>query len=191
LESRIDSAHYGTIARCVRFVEDQVTQFDDRNETEFSQEFAPLIQEAFIVIIVAQMEHHLKKVCDILAELRNMSVHTTDLRGANGFESCIAYLKNVLQIPIPDNQLKQVRAIVRIRNALVHQGGYIEGMPADLGALHRHVRQGGDGRLEFPGAFAEEAAAVCKALVVTVEEVARSQSATWAQRKKRQGLKKK
>jgi hypothetical protein len=45
-ESRIDSDHYGTIARCVRFVEDQVTQFDDRNETEFSQEVAPLIQEA-------------------------------------------------------------------------------------------------------------------------------------------------
>ena len=183
-DSMFDATRYAIIARCVDFVEEQVSQFDERNETDFSEDFAPLIQEAFLLILVAQLEHHLKKVCDVIAELRNIKVRSADLKGANGFESCISYSKKVLQIPIPVKNLDQIRSIVKIRNALVHQGGYIDELPKDLGQLDREVKQGSDGRLDFSGAFVEGASTACKALVLKVEEAARSQNEPWSRGKK-------
>jgi hypothetical protein len=81
-------------------VEHQTDQFDERNETNFSDEFGMLTQAAFLMSAVAQMEHHLKKVCDIISELRNLRVRPADLVGGKGFESCVAYLTKVSQLAL-------------------------------------------------------------------------------------------
>ena len=57
---------------------------------------------AFLPIMVAQMEHHLNEVCDILAEVRNLKVRTTDLKGENGFEPSVAYLQQFVALDAMD-----------------------------------------------------------------------------------------
>jgi hypothetical protein len=188
LESVIDSAQYETIARCVRFVEHQIDEFDDRNQTQFSDEYGTLTQAAFLMITVAQMEHHLQKVCDIIAELRKLRVRPADLTGAKGFEQCIAYLTKVLQIALPEKELTQIRAIVRIRNVWVHGGGYLDDVPQDLGPLRAHLGRNKDNQITFPGSFVQEACKLSGSLVQRVEATVQGQGAQSARGSKNKEL---
>ena len=122
LEHLLDSTSYRALFRCVEFVENQIIEFDDRNKTDFEYEFVPAIRVSFLMALVAQMEHHLKKVCDVVAKKRNLDVQSTDLKGANGFESCVGYLKKVLQVRLPETQLKAVRSIVELEKRLRTSG---------------------------------------------------------------------
>lgn len=184
LDSLLDSTRYESLRRCVSFVEDQVDQFDDRNETEFADEFGDVIQAAFLMSVIAQMEHHLKKICEILAELRNLIVRPTDLRGANGFDSCVAFLRKILQVPLPESELKMIRAVVELRNAWVHQGGYLDQIPEHLGPARRYLQRDTEGKITFCGPFVQRASRACQTFVRQVEVSARGQSGRWARRKK-------
>jgi hypothetical protein len=182
LDSMLDSTQYDTLRRCVSFVEDQIDAFDDRNQTEFAAEFGTLTQAAFLMITVAQLEHHLKKVCDVVAQMRNLTVRPTDLKGGNGFETCVAYLRKVLQISLPEPELAQVRAVVSIRNAWVHEGGYGESPASDLGPLQNYLGRAADGQIEFSTPFVQEACTLCQSLVRKIEETVQEQTAKWAKR---------
>jgi hypothetical protein len=180
MDSLLDSTQYDTVLRCVSFVEDQIDAFDDRNQTKFAAEFGTLTQAAFLMITVAQLEHHLKKVCDVVAQMRNLTVRPTDLKGGNGFETCVDYLRKVLQISLPEPELTQVRAVVSIRNAWVHEGGYVESPARDLGQLQNYLDRAADGQLEFSGPFVQEACTLCRSLVQKIEESVQNQTAKWA-----------
>jgi hypothetical protein len=181
LDHLLDSTIYEEQVRCVNFVEDQIDAFDDRNETELVDRFVPLIRVSFLLACVAQMEHHLKKVCDVVAETRNLVIRPTDLRGANGFESCVEYLRKVLQVKLPERKLKEARAIVALRNAWVHHGGYVDALPVDLGSAAAHVVRSSEGQIDFPDeVFFREAAATCRAFVSSVVEAIGEQSKQWS-----------
>src|SRR5450759_64878 len=167
LDSLSDSIRYESLQWCVTFIENQISDFDDRNETNHHETLSPELQRAFLLTVVAHMEHHLKKVCDFLAEKRNFVVRTVDMRGANGFESCVAYLDKVLQIPMPQKGLKNVRGIVNLRNAVVHQGGHLEALPAIDDDVLSHVSLSG-GEIYFASPFVNEASKICRLFVDTI-----------------------
>lgn len=128
LDHLLDSTSYSELARCVDFVEDQIVAFDDRNETEFETRFVPLIRVSFLLASVAQMKHHLKKICDVVAQKRNFDFRQADLKGANGFQSCVGYLEKVLQVRLPEADLKVIRSIVELRECVGTSGrvrGYV------------------------------------------------------------------
>jgi len=168
----------------VEFIENQIVEFDDRNKTDFESEFVPPIRVSFLMALVAQMEHHLKKVCDVVAEKRNLDVRSTDLKGANGFESCVAYLKKVLQVRLPEVDLKVVRSIVELRNAWVHQGGYVDALPRNLGPTAAQVDKTAGGQISFGGGFFQEASRVCESFVEAVVDAITEKSASWQNPKK-------
>jgi len=184
LDSLLDSSLYAQLSKCVTFVEDQIGQFDERNETEFEDEFGTLIQAAFIMTVVARMENHLKRICNVIGEARNLRVRFTDLRGANGFESCIAYLKKVLQIDLPSD-LNTVRGIVEIRNKWVHEDGNLPQLPRALGELRNNVKISSNGRIEFTGPFVQEACKVCRAFMLKIEEATQNETRGWVSQKKK------
>lgn len=186
LDHLLDSTVYEEQARCVDFIEDQVAAFDDRNETDFVGRFVPLIRVSFLLACVAQMEHHLKKICDVVAETRNLVVRSTDLRGANGFESCVEYLRKVLQVQLPEKKLKETRSIVALRNAWVHHGSYVEALPQDLGTAAGHVARNSEGQIDLVDEeFFREASAICSTFVDEVVDVISKQGKRWAARGKK------
>jgi hypothetical protein len=181
LDHLLDSTIYEEQARCVDFIEDQIDAFDERNDTELMDRFVPLIRVSFLLACVAKMEHHLKKICDVVAETRNLAIRPTDLRGANGFESCVEYLRKVLQVDLPEKNLKGTRSIVALRNAWVHHGGYMEALPQELGKAAAHIARSPEGQIEFIDEnFFREASTTCRTFVDAVVDVLTSQSKHWA-----------
>jgi hypothetical protein len=185
LETLLDATRYSDIARCVNLVEHQFEGLDDRKETTHAADFGPLIQEAFLMAVVSQMEHHLKKVCDVVAEMRNWKVRMTDIKGANGFESSLVYLKKVLQLRVPDVDERVVRGIVKLRNGCVHAGGYLQTLPDDLGAVAQYVEMTAEGQLRLNSPFVQEACNVCWLFVETVVGAVKDDYSAWKKSKKR------
>jgi|ERR1700733_736553 len=161
----LDSARYDELSKCISLVEHEIESFDDRNDTEHSSNFGTLIQTSFLMAVVAEMEHQLKKICDVVAEKRNWLIRTTDMRGTNGFDSCITYLKKVLQVPLPESNLKVIRAVVQVRNACVHHGGYLDEIPCDLGDAARHLGKSPDGQIEVTGPFVQDVCGHCQSFI--------------------------
>jgi hypothetical protein len=143
-------------------LQNQLESFDERNKTEHSASFETLIQASFLIATVAQMEHNLKKICDVIAEKRNLTIRTTDMKGANGFQSCITFLGKVLQIPLPKMDLKVIRAVVDLRNGWVHNGGYLAKIPNNLGDLAKHVELAPDGQIKIAAPFVQYACRLCQ-----------------------------
>jgi hypothetical protein len=162
LDSLADSTQYDQIGHCVALLEHQLESFDERKKTEHSASFETLIQASFLTATVAQMEHNLKKICDVIAEKRNLAIRTTDMKGANGFQSCIAYLGKVLQVPLPEMDLKVIRAVVDLRNCWVHNGGYLAKIPGDLGDLAEHVEMASDGQIKIATPFVQHVCRRCQ-----------------------------
>lgn len=185
LDHLLDSTVYEEQWRCVDFIEFQITEFDERNQSELEATFIPLIRISFLLACVAQMEHHLKKICDVVREMRNFEVRQTDLRGANGFESCIEYLKKVLQVQLPEPELKLTRSIVALRNAWVHQGGYVDTLPQNLGPATGHVGMTAEGQIDFlDEQFFREASTICRGFVELVVHAIEKQSSNWTKPRK-------
>jgi hypothetical protein len=168
LDHFLDSTRYDGMVRCVKFVERQLDEYDDRQRTEVLSEFEPLIRVAFLMALVAQMEHHLKKICEVVAEKRNLAVHPSHLKGADGFEKCVLYLDKVLLARLPEADLRAIRSVVRLRNVWVHEGGYIEELPGNLGPAADHVGKTTEGQICLGDQFFEIAAELCKSFVEAV-----------------------
>jgi hypothetical protein len=184
LDALLDATQYAELTKCIGLIEHQIESFDDRNDTEYSANFATLVQTSFLMTAIALLEHHLKKICDVVAELRNFEIRTTDMKGANGFESCIAYLRKVLKVPLSDGDLKVIRAVVQVRNACVHQGGYLDVIPAELGKAASHLGKLADGQLEISGPFVQDVCELCRAFVDSVVAAVRAQYSSWEKSKK-------
>lgn len=182
LEHLLESTGYSEAAQCVDFVEQQVIQFDDMENTEFEARFVPQIRVSFLMALISRMEYHLRKVCDVMAEMRNLTVRHSDLKGPNGFDSCVRYLEKVLQVQMPEI-LAEVKSIVDLRNAWVHNGGYVDRLPTRLGAAKAHVRKGTDGQIVLDEYFLGHAAQLCHTFVDAVVNILNQQNAKWAAQK--------
>jgi hypothetical protein len=186
LESIVDSTRYDDIGHCVALLEHQLESFDERNETEHSASFGTIVQSSFLIAAVAQLEHDLKKICDVIAEKRNLIVRTADMKGANGFASCIAYFDKVLQLQLPRNELKVIRGIIELRNSWVHHGGYLDNVPSALGELAQYVDQAADGQLQIAGPFVQNVCRRCQSFeIAVVNAINAGYSALEKEKKKR------
>jgi hypothetical protein len=182
LETILRGAMFDELSRCIQFVEDQIVGFDDQEGTEFNYRFGPQTQSAFLIVAVAQMETQLKTICELMKQMRNLKVDLRDLRGSNGFDSCVQYLIKVLQIPIPEEDLARIRSVVALRNALVHEEGYIGELPKNIANEWKSRVALQDGYLVLIGAAAQEACASCKAFVQLIGDTIDRQTAPWRKR---------
>lgn len=175
----VESVAFGQLAFCVSFVEDQVESFDDRNETSLAEEHGQAIQRAFLILVVSQLEHGLKKLCEVLAEVRNLKISQRDLKGSAGFDTCLAYLEKVLQVHISDSECRRVRGIVGIRNALVHEGGFVSGRSAEIDRLSRYLKINAEGQIRLNGPFVQEACESCRAFLEGVVKAVCANHEPW------------
>ena len=166
---------FDELERCINFVEGQIIDFDERNDTEHLLRYGPPTQIAFLLVCVARMETDLKNICDMVKQARNYRVDQKDLKGGNGFESCIIYLDKVLQTPIPEDELAHIRSIVRLRNCFVHEDGNIGELPKNLRLVERHIDVE-NGNLVALESLAQVACISCKAFVEVVAEAVKGQN---------------
>lgn len=178
LEMFAAGAIFEELLRCINFVEGQIRDFDDRTGTQHECRYGPSTQIAFLLVCVAQMEAQLKMICEMERRLRNYDVGQNDLRGSNGFDSCIAYLDKVLQIPISADELRNIRAIVSVRNVFVHHDGYVGTLPSNLGSIADHISIDKD-HLVASGSVAQEACVSCRQFVQSVANTIETQHARW------------
>lgn len=174
LERLLRGVMFDELGGCINFVEGQIIDFDDRNDTEHQHRYGPPTQIAFVLMCVARMETGLKQICDMVRAARNYNVHWNDLTGGGGFQSCINYFDKVLQVPIPKDELSHIRSVVELRNRWVHHDGYVEKLPTNLRSVEPHVDIV-DGRLVALESLAQAVCASCKSFVEVVARAVDSQ----------------
>lgn len=93
------------------------------------EEYFPTLQRGSALITLCNfMEHELNKLCYLFANGEKIQIRVNDLQG-KGIERAVNYLEKVVGLNI-DKSGKvwaEVRAIQKIRNLVVHNGGSLKG----------------------------------------------------------------
>ena len=146
---RLDvSIIFHALGEYVRTIEDQIeklstdeckriqkTLYEDDSERDMELQnheylFSEVLPRSFryscIVSLFSSLEVTMNKLCDELRKRKELKLSVQDLKG-NVLERTEKYIARVAQINFPKTQITYLNDLNKIRNCIVHAGGYVEG----------------------------------------------------------------
>lgn len=86
--------------------------------------FAQISINAFLIMLYSYIESGLNSLCDAERHDRKIDIRYKDMKG-KGIEQAKIYLEKVIRLNLKteDNPWKEIRALNKIRNAIVHEEG--------------------------------------------------------------------
>lgn len=94
----------------------------------YGLEFPHIMRTSLFYTCFAFLENYLIKACKDIRQRKRVDLDISDLRH-NGIEKAQVYLKKVAGVNFPDKSpnWSYIRKCNKVRNLLIHNGGYIDG----------------------------------------------------------------
>lgn len=102
--------------------------FFQGDKYRYGIEFPHIMRTSLFFTCFAFLENYLIKACKDIRQRKRVDLDISDLRH-NGIEKAQVYLKKVAGLNFPDKspEWNYIRKCNKVRNILIHNGGYIDG----------------------------------------------------------------
>lgn len=141
---------------------------------ELADELPTLIRYSVLTGADSALEVYLNNTCEAYAEVNGATVTLKDLRGT-GIARAREYLRKVARMPFPDlgSQWILVERLHKLRNAIVHEDGYVPPSRTDVRQWCKSIpglRITGSGVISFSRDFVPSAVAAYQEFATQVDD---------------------